>query len=64
MKYDEIKFEVDSVNLTIEVSVARILVPHINVGSLLELKNVLNPKTGGIVNTTLRVVPDEVCGNS
>lgn len=54
-----IKFEINAKKMTIEVSIARLIMPGIKVGSYLELGNVINPETREILNVTVLVTEDD-----
>ena len=56
----EIPFTINSKDMTIELSMARKIMPEIEIGAYIQLNKVINPETLDILNLTLEVIPDTV----
>jgi hypothetical protein len=55
---DSIRFQADLKNFTVELRFARMIAPDIELYSILELKNIINPSDATLIDVRLRVVPD------
>jgi hypothetical protein len=59
-KVEQINFQINAKDMTIELSMAKLIMPEIKVGAYLDLKNIIHPGACDIIDIIVKVIPDAI----